>query len=377
MTAARRWLDSHATRPLSASGPTGRSVSDSFRIFADPSPEEAQAEVDATRAWQRQKWDAGIRRHLLAGEFGGRGLTRAHERAFHRLERETTSPGVPRPSTSPSGWWRRPFSRSARRSSSSGSSPHSCAPISVLPAVLRTRRRVRSSVGHDLSDAPGGGWRINGQKVWCSGVPFCEWGEAVVRTSREGDRDAGLTVFLVPTPAVGVETRPIMQMTGVLPFDEVFLTDVFVDDDLRLGAAGAGLKAASATLGFERGEGQSSEGAPIGMSSPSPAGWGSPATRSSVRSWHRCTSATGSKPFSPAGPPPGTDVCPAQRAASVSKLMFTNHLCRVGDVAGRLLGPGRLTGGTRVRRGPSLGLSTFSVLRDRASWVGATRYSAM
>ncbi len=92
VTAARRWLDSHATRPLSASGPTGRSVSDSFRIFADPSPEEAQAEVDATRAWQRQKWDAGYAGISWPASLGGRGLTRAHERAFHRLEREYDVP---------------------------------------------------------------------------------------------------------------------------------------------------------------------------------------------------------------------------------------------------------------------------------------------
>ena len=52
--------------------------------------------------------------------------------------------------------------------------------------------------------------------------------------------------------APGVEVRPIRQMTGGESFNEVYLTDVFVGDDARLGAEGEGWTVTLTTLRFER-----------------------------------------------------------------------------------------------------------------------------
>ena len=96
---------------------------------------------------------------------------------------------------------------------------------------------------------------VNGQKVWSSGARFSTWGELIARTDPEVPKHAGLTAFLMPLDLPGVEIRPIRQMSGGSSFNEVFLTDVRIPDELRLGEVGAGWKVALTTLGFERAEG--------------------------------------------------------------------------------------------------------------------------
>ncbi|HEY4333569.1 MAG TPA: acyl-CoA dehydrogenase family protein, partial [Ilumatobacteraceae bacterium] len=106
----------------------------------------------------------------------------------------------------------------------------------------------------------GDSWILNGSKVWVSGARFAHWGEAIVRTNPELSKHAGLTTFMVPMDAPGVEVRPIRQMSGGASFNEVFLTDVRIPDRLRLGDAGAGWTVALATLGFERAQSGSRAG---------------------------------------------------------------------------------------------------------------------
>jgi alkylation response protein AidB-like acyl-CoA dehydrogenase len=96
------------------------------------------------------------------------------------------------------------------------------------------------------------GWHIDGQKVWTSNGTFADLGLALVRTNREAPKHRGLTMFLVPMDAPGVDVRPLRQMTGGASFCEVFLTDVVVDDTMRIGPEGDGWKVATKTLAAER-----------------------------------------------------------------------------------------------------------------------------
>ena len=98
----------------------------------------------------------------------------------------------------------------------------------------------------------GDGWVINGQKVWSSGAQYARWGEVIARSDNGPSKHAGLTAFLLPMDAPGVEVRPIRQMSGGSSFNEVFFTDVRIPDDLRLGDEGAGWQVALTTLSFER-----------------------------------------------------------------------------------------------------------------------------
>ena len=109
-------------------------------------------------------------------------------------------------------------------------------------------------------------WVINGQKVWSSGARFAAWGELICRTDSSVPKHAGLTAFLVPMDAPGVEVRPIRQMSGGASFNEVFLTDVRIPDSLRLGAVGDGWNVALTTLAFERASSGSARGSEHGGS---------------------------------------------------------------------------------------------------------------
>ena len=102
---------------------------------------------------------------------------------------------------------------------------------------------VRTSALRD-----GDGWVINGQKVWSSRAHLSDIGEIVVRTDPLAPRHKGLTAFLIDMAADGVEVRPLRQMTGGARFNEVFLTDVRVKDDHRLGDVNNGWSVALTTL---------------------------------------------------------------------------------------------------------------------------------
>jgi alkylation response protein AidB-like acyl-CoA dehydrogenase len=61
-----------------------------------------------------------------------------------------------------------------------------------------------------------------------------------------------MTYFVCDMTNPGIEVRPLRQITGEAEFNEVFLTDVRIPDELRLGEVGEGWKVAQATLMNER-----------------------------------------------------------------------------------------------------------------------------
>ena len=95
-------------------------------------------------------------------------------------------------------------------------------------------------------------WVVNGQKVWTSGAHNAQWAILIARTNPDVPKHAGITYFLCPMMDPGVEVRPLRQITGEAEFNEVFLTDVRVPDDCRLGAEGEGWRITNATLNNER-----------------------------------------------------------------------------------------------------------------------------
>jgi alkylation response protein AidB-like acyl-CoA dehydrogenase len=98
----------------------------------------------------------------------------------------------------------------------------------------------------------GDAWRITGQKVWTSGGHYADLGICLARTDPSVPKHRGLTMFAVDMKDPGVRVQPIRQISGDADFNEVFLDNVLVQDDFRLGAVNDGWKVALTTLGQER-----------------------------------------------------------------------------------------------------------------------------
>jgi alkylation response protein AidB-like acyl-CoA dehydrogenase len=98
-----------------------------------------------------------------------------------------------------------------------------------------------------------GGWKLTGQKIWTTRGAFCTHLFGLFRSDPESSRHKGLTYFLVPLDAPGVEVRGFGRLDGDEGFAEVFLDGVEVSDDDVLGGVGQGWSVAMATTGSERG----------------------------------------------------------------------------------------------------------------------------
>jgi alkylation response protein AidB-like acyl-CoA dehydrogenase len=94
---------------------------------------------------------------------------------------------------------------------------------------------------------------VNGQKVWCSGGRYSNWGILMARTNTDAPKHEGISFFLCPMDTPGIEIRPLRQMTGEAEFDEVFFTDVELPAECLLGPLHGGWGVGMAVLTSERG----------------------------------------------------------------------------------------------------------------------------
>ncbi|MFN3258413.1 MAG: acyl-CoA dehydrogenase family protein [Ilumatobacter sp.] len=210
--------------------------------------------IDQGIAWQRTIRDAGYAGIHWPTEFGGRGLSPDHNGAWLL---ECAKAGVP-------------------------SVLNMVGLVLTGGALLRygtpeqqaTHLRATLDADHvwcQLFSEPGAGsdlgslstraeldgdrYIVNGQKVWCSGGRYSNWGILMARTRslEEAKKHDGISFFLFPMDLPGVEIRPLKQMTGDAEFDEVFFTDVELPADHLLGPLHGGWGVGMAVLTSERG----------------------------------------------------------------------------------------------------------------------------
>jgi alkylation response protein AidB-like acyl-CoA dehydrogenase len=97
-----------------------------------------------------------------------------------------------------------------------------------------------------------GGWVVNGHKIWTSLANRAQFGALLARTDPEAKKHRGISYFLIDMSWPGIEISPIKQASGRTEFNEVFLTDVFVPDDMLVGEPGDGWGLAVSTMAVER-----------------------------------------------------------------------------------------------------------------------------
>jgi alkylation response protein AidB-like acyl-CoA dehydrogenase len=98
----------------------------------------------------------------------------------------------------------------------------------------------------------GDDWIVTGQKTWCSGGHYADFGILLARTDPTVPKHRGITYFVLDMKSPGVEVRPLREMTGESHFNEVFLNEVRIPDAQRLGPEGGGWSVAQTTLMNER-----------------------------------------------------------------------------------------------------------------------------
>ena len=244
---ARTWLAEHA--------PGAEALRDQHdvSVFHNLDFDAESVVLDRLRKWQRAKFDAGYAALTWPTELYGAGLGVEHSDAFKaeesaaasltRHELISVTVNLIAPTV-------RLFASEELRSL--------LLPGLLDGSLLACQLFSEPGAGSDLANIAtrarreGDDWLITGQKVWTSGAQFADWGQAIVRTEPGTSGRHGLTTFMVPMDAPGVEVRQIRQMSGGTSFNEVFLTDVRVPDAHRLGDVGDGWAVTRATLGFER-----------------------------------------------------------------------------------------------------------------------------
>ena len=95
---------------------------------------------------------------------------------------------------------------------------------------------------------------VSGQKIWTSRAMFADFCFLLARTSSEGPKQAGISVFIVDMTSPGVTVRPIVEVSGNRHhFCEVFFDDVVVPAVNLIGTLNQGWSIAQTTLAYERG----------------------------------------------------------------------------------------------------------------------------
>jgi alkylation response protein AidB-like acyl-CoA dehydrogenase len=232
---ARRWLTANAAHAPRDYGPI--------------CPPEL---IDEGIAWQRRLCDAGYAGIHWPTEMGGRGLTPDHNAAFLL---ECAIAGVP------------PVLNMVGLVLAGGS-------ILMFGTDEQQRAHLHATLRAEhvwcqLFSEPGAGsdlgglatraardgedFVVNGQKVWCSGARYSNWGILMARTDPEAPKHQGISFFLCPMDLPGIEVRPLRQMTGDAEFDEVFFTDVRLPATHLLGPLHGGWGVGMAVLMNERG----------------------------------------------------------------------------------------------------------------------------
>jgi alkylation response protein AidB-like acyl-CoA dehydrogenase len=251
--AAEDWLAARYPK-VTGRGPTRFEWgvgSDEIRVFQEPDQDAEAEEMPAIRAWRHGLWEAGYGWISGPQEYGGGGLSGAHQREFEKLTRRYDVPGDSSLTIS--------LGMIAPTLAHWGTEDQKTEWLPKLYSaeVIACQLFSEPGAGSDLASIStkavrdGDNWRITGAKVWTSGAHLADVGEIICRTATE-PRHGNLTAFLADMRAPGVLVRPLKQMTGGAAFNEVFLDDVLVPDNRRIGGEGEGWKVALTTLAHER-----------------------------------------------------------------------------------------------------------------------------
>ncbi|TML41355.1 MAG: acyl-CoA dehydrogenase [Actinobacteria bacterium] len=93
---------------------------------------------------------------------------------------------------------------------------------------------------------------VSGQKIWTTLAHQARFGILVARTDPDVAKHQGISYFVCPMDAPGITISPIVEMTGLHAFNEVFFDDARIPAENLVGQENGGWALAKVTLGNER-----------------------------------------------------------------------------------------------------------------------------
>ena len=213
--------------------------------------EEELAEVAREREVQRMMFDAGLAGICIPTEYGGQGLTPAHQAVLNEELRGYEFPTrIQSPTFAPCTAVLLDFATEEQK-------------LRHIPAILKGEEiwmqfLSEPSGGSDVAGAlttavrDGDEWLLNGSKVWTTGAWWSDWALCLARTNWDVPKHRGLTVFMLPLRQPGIEVHRIEMLNGNREFCQEFLTDVRVPDADRIGEVDDGWTVGTRWMFHER-----------------------------------------------------------------------------------------------------------------------------
>jgi alkylation response protein AidB-like acyl-CoA dehydrogenase len=203
-------------------------------------PDEHElASVARDREVQRMFFDAGLAGVCVPREYGGQGLTPAHQQALNEELLGYEFPShLQSPTMSPCMAVLLDYGTHEQK-------------LRHVPRILRGEEiwiqfLSEPSCGSDVAGAlttavrDGDEWILNGSKVWSTGAWWSDWALCLARTNWDVPKHRGLTVFMFPIDQPEIEIQRIEMLNGNKEFCQEFMTDLRVPDADRIGEVDQG-----------------------------------------------------------------------------------------------------------------------------------------
>jgi alkylation response protein AidB-like acyl-CoA dehydrogenase len=229
---ARNWLADNMPRlPEGEVGGGGMG-----RLHSD---EEELSRVARCRELQRLLFEGGLAGIVVPRQYGGQGLTMAHQAA---LNRELAGYDYPAETQIPN------FTPCLAVILEFGTDEQKA---KYIPPILKgeaiwMQMLSEPSGGSDVAGAQttavrdGDEWVMNGSKIWTTGAWWADWALCLARTNWDVPKHRGLTVFMVKLHQPGIEMHRIEMLNGSREFCQEFITDLRIPDSDRIGAVDQG-----------------------------------------------------------------------------------------------------------------------------------------
>jgi len=103
-----------------------------------------------------------------------------------------------------------------------------------------------------MAVSDGDDYIVNGTKIWTSYAQHANMMFALVRTSKEGKQQQGISFLLIDMNTPGITVKPIINIAGAHELNQVFFDDVRVPKVNRVAEENEGWTVAKYLLEFER-----------------------------------------------------------------------------------------------------------------------------